>query len=93
MIRPFKQRHLTEKVKIVYFKPQGVPLRVLEEVVLELDEFEAIKLYVYDNLDQIDAACRMRISQPTFARILKRANKKIAEALVLGKAIRIEQSK
>lgn len=75
---------------VIYFKPQGIPLRILEEVVLRTDELEALKLYDVDGLEQIKAAEKMKISQPTFARILDSANKKIAEALVKGKAIRIE---
>ena len=76
---------------VIYFKPQGIPLRMLEEVVLRADELEALKLYDVDGLEQTKAAEKMKISQPTFARILDSANKKIAEALVKGKAIRIEQ--
>lgn len=75
---------------VIYFKPQGIPLRMLEEVVLRADELEALKLYDVDGLEQTKAAEKMEISQPTFARILDSANKKIAEALVKGKAIRIE---
>lgn len=75
---------------VIYFKPQGIPLRMLEEVILRADELEALKLYDVDGLEQTKAAEKMKISQPTFARILDSANKKIAEALVKGKAIRIE---
>lgn len=75
---------------VSYFKPQGIPLRELEEVVLLPDELEALKLYDVDSLEQVKAAEEMKISQPTFARILDSANKKIANALVKGKAIRIE---
>jgi predicted DNA-binding protein (UPF0251 family) len=66
-------------------------MRMLEEVVLLADELEALKLYEVDRLDQIEAAERMKISQPTFARLLGSANKKIAQAIVEGKAIRIEK--
>ncbi len=76
---------------VYYFKPQGIPLRMLEEVVLMPDEVEALKLYEIDNLEQIVAAKRMKISQPTFARILGKAYKKMARAIVEGKAIRIEK--
>ena len=93
MVRPRKARCVRGEVNILYFKPQGIPLRRLEEVVLNRDEFEAIRLYAHEDLNQIDAAQKMNISQPTFARILDRANKKIAQALVLGKAIRIEKIK
>lgn len=64
---------------------------MLEEVVLLPDELEALKLYEVDGLDQTLAAEKMKISQPTFARLLGSANKKIAEAIVKGKAIRIEE--
>ena len=76
---------------VVYFKPQGIPLRLLEEVVLKADELEALKLYEVDGLEQVQAAGKMQISQPTFARILASANKKVVEALIGGKAIRIEK--
>ncbi len=91
MIRPQKPRFLSGKAKVSYFKPREVPLRILEEVSLMPDEFEAIKLYSYNNLSQIDSAECMGISQPTFARILDCAYKKVAEALVCGKAIKIEK--
>jgi predicted DNA-binding protein (UPF0251 family) len=76
-----------------YFKPRGIPLRELAEVVLLPDELEALKLYEVDGLEQTEAAERMKISQPTFARILGSAHKKIAEAIIKGKAIRIEKYK
>lgn len=85
------QRRLGFDPSVYYFKPQGVPMRFLKEVVLLADELEALKLYEVDNLAQIEAAKRMNISQPTFARILDRANKKIAEAIIQGKAIKIEK--
>jgi len=53
------------------------------------DELEALKLYEIDSLEQTEAAEKMKISQPTFARILNSAHKKIAKALIKGKAIRI----
>ena len=79
------------KPNVYYFKPRGIPLRELEEVVLLPDELEALKLYEVDGLEQIEASERMKISQPTFARLLGSANKKIAEAIIKGKAIKIEE--
>jgi len=61
----------------------------LEEVILLADELEAMKLHDVDGLDQKESARRMHISQSTFARILDRANKKTARAIIGGKAIRI----
>ncbi|KKQ74787.1 MAG: hypothetical protein US95_C0019G0020 [Candidatus Woesebacteria bacterium GW2011_GWB1_38_5] len=58
-------------------------------MVLESDELEALKLYEVDGLDQIRSAKKMKISQPTFARILGSAHKKVANAMINGMAIRI----
>ena len=91
MPRPRRNRCLQFDPEVYYFKPRGIPLKQLEEVVLLADEIEAVKLYEVDGFDQIEAARKMDISQPTFARILDRAIKKIAEAVISGKAIRIER--
>jgi len=77
---------------ITYFKPKGIPLRDLEEVKLFPDEVEALKLHDVDGLEQIEAAAKMQVSQPTFGRILNAAYKKIANAVITGKAIRIEKN-
>jgi len=91
MVRPIKPRFLQGNPTTFYFKPQGIPLRLLDEVILGPDEFEAIRLHDYNNLNQTSAAKEMGISQPTFARILDKTYKKIALALVKGKAIRIDK--
>jgi predicted DNA-binding protein (UPF0251 family) len=85
-------RFLRFNPRTVYFKPQGIPLRALEEVVLLPDETEALKLHELDGMEQTDAAESMKISQPTFARILGSAYKKVADAIINGKAIRIERN-
>lgn len=76
---------------VFYFKPQGIPLRVLQEVELERDELEALKLHDVDGLEQTEAARLMKISQSTFARILDNVYKKIARALTNGWAIKINR--
>ena len=91
MPRPKIPRCVRFKPDVYYFKPRGIPLRKLEEVVLLPDELEALKLYEIDGLNQINASEKMSISQPTFARLLGSAHKKIAEAIISGKAIRIEE--
>jgi len=93
MPRPRIPRCVRFNPDVYYFKPQGIPLRMLEEVALRADELEALKLYDVDGLEQIKAAEKMKISQPTFARILDSAYKKIADALIKGKAIKIEKKK
>jgi len=60
------------------------------EEVLMADEFEALKLYEVDGLEQKEAAVKMEISQPTFGRILASAHKKIARAIVGGKTINLK---
>jgi len=73
-----------------YFKPRGIPASDLEEVVLNLDEYEAIRLADYEQLYQEEAADRMNISRQTFGRIIAAAHKKIADVLINGKALKIE---
>jgi len=75
---------------VTYFKPAGIPLRALKEVQLSLEEAEAIRLKDLESLEQEQGAERMNISRPTFQRVLASARQKIADALLNGKAIRIE---
>ncbi len=91
MARPRKNRRIRFNPEVIYFKPRGVPLSGLDEVSLGHDEMEAVRLKNLENLDQIECAKKMDISQSTFQRILSSANKKIAKALVEGKAIKIEE--
>lgn len=73
-----------------YFKPAGIRLKELEESIITIDEFEAVRLKDLQELDQEAAAKKMNISQPTFHRLVLTARKKIADALVNGKAIKIQ---
>ncbi len=91
MSRPKIRRCMRFTPNVSYFKPRGIPLRDLEEVVLLPDELEALKLHEIDELEQIEAAKKMKISQSTFARTLERAHKKTAGAIIFGKAIRLEE--
>ena len=75
---------------VTYFKPRGIPLRLLEEVQLTLEELEALRLKDYEGMEQEEAAELMGVSRPTYQRILEQARHKVAEALVRGKALRIE---
>ena len=72
------------------FKPLCKPLNKLKAVSLTLDEFEAVRLACLEGLKQVNAAEKMKISRPTFSRIKTSAHKKIADALVNIKVIRIE---
>ncbi len=90
MARPRQCRRVGSMPESNYFKPRGIPLSMLEEVVLTVDEFEAIRLADLDSLYQEQAAKKMKVSRPTFGRVIESAHKKVAEALVKGKALKIE---
>lgn len=90
MVRPLNCRQVGCQPGSKYFKPRGVPLSDLEEVVLALDEFEAIRLADLEMLYQERAAEKMKVSRQTFGRIIESAHRKVAEALVEGKALKIE---
>lgn len=91
MPRPIKPRRIFFDPKAIYFKPRAVPLSLLEEVELGVDELEAIRLCDLEELEQEEAAKKMKISQSTLSRILLSARKKIAEALIRGRAIKIKK--
>jgi len=90
MPRPTHCRRICHQAPCDYFKPAGIPLRDLEEVALGLDELEALRLADLDGLYQEQAAGRMGVSRPTFGRIIESARRKVAEALVLVKAIAVQ---
>ncbi len=90
MVRPRKLRRVSFLPGVTYFKPRGIPLRVLQEVRLSVDELEALRLKDLEGLEQEEAAEEMGISRQTFQRVLEEARRKVAEGLVRGKALRIE---
>ena len=90
MARPRLCRRVRFNPNVTYFKPRGISLRELEEVILNVDEFEAVRLKDLEELEQEECAKKMNISQPTFHRLVSSARKKIADAIINGKAIRIE---
>lgn len=90
MPRPPKCRRVAYLPDVTAFKPVGVPMGELEEVVLSVEELEAIRLKDVEGLDQEMGSREMGVSRPTFQRILTAARAKVADALVNGKVIRIE---
>ncbi|MFO8072162.1 MAG: DUF134 domain-containing protein [Polyangia bacterium] len=90
MPRPPKKRIVRHSPGSVHFKPQGVPLSRLGEVVLGFDEYEAIRLADHAGLSQADIGQAMGVSRATAGRIVERARNKVATALVEGLALRIE---
>ena len=91
MGRPIKPRRVIFDPSVTYFKPRAVPLSMLEEVDLDVDELEALRLCDLEDLSQVKAAKKMGISQSTLGRILTSARQKIAEALIKGKAIKVTE--
>jgi predicted DNA-binding protein (UPF0251 family)/predicted Fe-Mo cluster-binding NifX family protein len=90
MPRPRKCRQVAFLPGITYFKPAGIPLRELEENLITIDELEAIRLKDIEDLEQEQCAVKMGISRPTFQRMIESARRKIADALLSGKAIKIQ---
>ena len=90
MSRPKKCRCINCKPDALYFKPRGIPLCDLEEVSLNMDELEALRLADYEGLYHEEAAKQMNISRATFGRILDGARHKITGAILHGNALRIE---
>lgn len=83
-------RRVNSLPSVTYFKPAGVPINHLQEVRLSVEEAEAIRLKDMEGLEQEKCAEKMHVSRTTFSRMLDSARQKIADALLNGKAIRIE---
>ncbi len=90
MPRNQKERIVFEPPNIEGMKPIGIYGQLLESISLSIDEYEAIRLADYENMEQVEAAQVMGVSRPTFTRLIKKAHQKIAEAIVGVKVIRIE---
>lgn len=90
MVRPRKDRFVAYNPDVSYFKPRGIPMMELDEVKLTVDEREAVRLSDLMGLSHEDAGRRMGVSRATFGRIIQKARKTIADALINGKAINVE---
>jgi predicted Fe-Mo cluster-binding NifX family protein/predicted DNA-binding protein (UPF0251 family) len=74
----------------VFFKPAGIPLGAVQEILIGQDEVEAMRLKNLLGFPQEQAANQMGVSQPTFHRLINAAHQKITDAIINGKALRIE---
>jgi predicted DNA-binding protein (UPF0251 family) len=90
MGRPKKCRWVETEPGVTFFKPRGTPLRNLEQMVITVDELEAMRLADLLEMTQEEVAQKMQVSRPTVTRMLARAHRAVADALVHGKAICIE---
>ncbi len=93
MPRDKRWRRVSKEPPVSVFKPAGIPAKSLDEILITLDEFEAVRLADYEGLNQREASIIMNISQPTFNRVLSSARRKIAKGLVQGCVLRIEGGK
>ncbi len=89
-MRPYKCRKIGKEPEIKFFKPNGIPSKLLAKVVLTVDEFEALRLADLKGLYQEEAAKKMNISRQTFGNIINSAHYKIADCIVNAKALKIE---
>lgn len=91
MARPKKYRKIRCSPASYYFKPRGIRMTDLQEVILEVDELEAIRLGDMLKYSHEEAASKMKISRATFGRIINKARQKVAEGMIHGHAIRISE--
>ena len=84
MPRPQKDRLVNRPPLFNSFKPTGIAKRQLNTVRMSLDEFEAVRLADYEGLEHVEAANLMNISRSTFTRLVEKARKKAATAIVEG---------
>lgn len=90
MVRPQKNRMVVFNPGVSYFKPRGIPLMELEEVCLTVDELEGLRLADLMDMSHEEAGRQMEVSRATFGRIVQRARRAVADALINGKAIKVE---
>ena len=89
MPRPQNKRIIHEPPVFTDFKPKGIRNYKLDEVTLSLDEFEAIRLADYQKLSHEEAAIEMKISRPTFTRLVEKARYAMADFILNGKRLSI----
>lgn len=90
MPRPVRCRRIRFTPDNRLFKPAGVPARCLEEILLSMDELEALRLVDLVGQYQEEASQSMGVSRPTLSRILAEGRRKVTDALVTGKVLRID---
>jgi predicted DNA-binding protein (UPF0251 family) len=92
MPRPRKHRRVCCNPSSYYFKPRGIPVFELEEITLDHDELESLRLADFLAYSHEKAAKEMKISRATFGRIVEIARKKVVDGILNGKAIRINEN-
>lgn len=90
MSRKKKDRTVNQPPLYGEFKPTGVSAKYLNQINLNLDEYEALRLSDYQGMSQEEASNEMNISRPTFTRLIENARKKLVEFILTGKKLKIE---
>ena len=86
----YRKRRVDSPPRFYHFKPAGIPSRSLKSLILSVDEFEAIRLADYKNMEHQEASELMNISRPTFTRLIEKARQKIAKVLIEGSELLVE---
>ena len=87
---PYRKRQIESPPRYTNFKPSGIPKSLLRQIELPLGEYEAIRLADYENLDHREAAEKMKISRPTFSRLVEKARNSVARAIIEGSELVIQ---
>ncbi len=87
MPRPKRPRRIGAPPQVTEFYPRGTDRNT--EVILSLEEFEAVRLIDYDGLDQGQAAEIMHVSRQTVGRVLRAGRFKLSKAVVEGCCLRL----
>lgn len=90
MPRPVKHRRVCELPDTNLFGALNRPIHMEDAIIMSIEEFETIRLMDYEGLMQEECAVRMNVARTTVQRIYVDARKKVADALVNGKVLRIE---
>ncbi|MEA2041545.1 MAG: DUF134 domain-containing protein [Bacteroidota bacterium] len=90
MPRPQNNKNVCSPPQVSRFKPVGTATRHLQKISLSIDEYEAIRLADHLGYSHLEAANSMRVSRPTFSRLIQRARKKTADFFINGKALIVE---
>lgn len=86
MARPKKSRCICAFPETLEFSPMG---GYADAVDLSFDEFEAMRLIDHMGFSQEECSKQMDVARSTVASIYEAARKKIADAIVNGKALHI----
>lgn len=89
MVRPCNNKIVEKDPEFTCFKPVWIPRNEIERVEISSEEFEAFRLSNLEQLSNKEWADKMNTSAPTFNRLVKSAQMKLADSLVNWKWIRI----